>query len=535
MTPKSASWIAVLALLASCDGELVADPDGAVPPGTDAGTTPRRDGGGGGPEDSAVPPGVDGGTRRDAGPPPVVGPCGALEFTADVEVVGQATDRIAWPDARCEPRAVSMARVGGGYVRRYEYEVGGATRVATGTDVPTGGGGRHPGWGYPVSHGMPGGALAIDAPGEFGPAFVGTHHAIYEYRFTWPRTEAQIVLRWFIAAGRDHPVLAITYDLTRVPEGTIDADTRAPYGDIAWDGDEMVGRTVVSGVEWGDRYRFVTTSAPLTMNSTWDYSEDNLVPYCLEWAEVNDAEMGAVQTQTWPQHDGGGYWHYANWGRTSETQVRTDGQVGRMPITWNWTYQLNQYELCIEDPSCVDDTTSSHRLAWGANFGAVGSARYAAYGDDRELSGHPYQSYSVFMVLGSHSDGVVRAQVGEIETVQRTTLRAAIGTVPTRGPAGVGRDDLAPLEPAGWDHRYAVWVLDADGGAVDFEATVASGALHHPVFVVRGRGAGAPTVRVDGADLVDGEGFVASVDADRDETWITLLGELRGTTRVEVR
>ncbi len=46
-------------------------------------------------------------------------------------------------------------------------------------------------------------------------------------------------------------------------------------------------------------------------------------------------------------------------------------------------------------------------MAWGANYGAVGGAdasgEYNAFGDDHKLKGHPYQSYSVFMVLGEHT------------------------------------------------------------------------------------------------------------------------------------
>ena len=58
-----------------------------------------------------------------------------------------------------------------------------------------------------------------------------------------------------------------------------------------------------------------------------------------------------------------------------------------------WPFQLNQYELPSE--------TKSHRVAWGATFGAVGSSSYTAFG--QKLSGYPYQSYSVYVVLGTHS------------------------------------------------------------------------------------------------------------------------------------
>jgi hypothetical protein len=37
------------------------------------------------------------------------------------------------------------------------------------------------------------------------------------------------------------------------------------------------------------------------------------------------------------QHDAGGYQFYPNWGTTDAE--------GPMPVDYNWTYQLNQYEL----------------------------------------------------------------------------------------------------------------------------------------------------------------------------------------------
>ncbi len=176
---------------------------------------------------------------------------------------------------------------------------------------------------------------------------------------------------------------------------------------------------------WGDRYKFRSLNSPVTMASGWDYSQPNTIPYVIEWANSPDAEMGLVQTQTYLQHDAGGYWFYDRWGTTDAN--------GPMPEDYNWTYQLNQYEL----PS----TTRSKRMAWGSNFGAVGQTSYLAYGDDKNLVGYPYQSYSVFVVLDKHSLGPVAQQVAEIETVQRTALSASVGTVVASGPAGIGRSD----------------------------------------------------------------------------------------------
>jgi hypothetical protein len=410
----------------------------------------------------------------------------------------QPTDRFGWNDGDCRPRSAAMARVGGGYVRQFTYEADGALRTATGT-----GANGHPGWGYGVNHIGDGAWVHHGDAGEFRASFVGTHHAVYEYRYDVAGAPGAlpVTLHWFFATGRDHPVLAINFDTSQIAKG-LAADTRTPYGDIAWDGDDQLGLTVVSGVGWGDRYKFITTSEPLTLNSTWDYSEANEVPYVLAWATASDSEMGAVQTQTWQQKDAGGSWLYANWGKNSSNQTRNEGQVGNMPVAWNWTYQINQYELCFGDTSCANNTTSSHRLAWGSNYGAVGGAdasgNYSAYGDDKQLSGWPYQSYSVFMVLGRHSVSPVFSQAREIEVVQKTTLSASVGSVVTMVPGGVGRADLVEAKPAGYDHRYSVWNVAAAENRAVFTINVDDGILQNPIVVISNfSGAAMPLVKLD--------------------------------------
>ena len=141
-------------------------------------------------------------------------------------------------------------------------------------------------------------------------------------------------------------------------------------------------------------------------------------------------EMGIVQTPTYVQKDAGGYWFYKNWGKTSADPVRDDGQIGQMPISWNWAYQLNQYELCFpEVESCAGATTASHRLSWGTNYGAVGGdtegapGTYPSFGDDKRLVGFPYQSYSVFAVLGKHTGKTVLTQAARSRSFQKTTSR----------------------------------------------------------------------------------------------------------------
>ncbi|MEZ4273406.1 MAG: hypothetical protein R3C68_18810, partial [Myxococcota bacterium] len=442
-------------------------------------------------------------TLGDSQPPgdstPPLGPCGNLLRQADANVDGFLTDTFRWFDARCTQRSAAMVHSDitdptghqGGYLRRYTYTTNGQTRVCDGASN------THPGWGYAVNHFGNGGVnatLSYSYPGSQSVVFLGSHHAIYRYVMTYAvdySHNVRVTIDWFFATGRDHPVWSITYDLaaTGIGANVVNADTRSPYGDLQWDGG---AGALVDGVAWGDRYRFTTTKSPLSLLSTWDYSAQNRVPFAMAWSAGSvDAEMGAVQTQTWQQKDGGGYWAYQYWGQTSMTSP-PPGPTNRaymMLNTWNWTYQINQYELFEWAP---ETTTTSKRLAWGANYGAVGQQSYPVYGDDGNLSGYPYQSYSVFMVLGRHSQEAVMNQVRDIEAVHDASLSANVGSVRVQGPAGINRPDLTTYSPAGYNPVYGTWDVEAAANRIDVTFDAEAGALHHPILVVHNFTAAAP-------------------------------------------
>lgn len=525
---------------AGAGGHATSSGGGASSSGSSsAGGGPSKGGSSSAGDDGNGGGGDDGNGGASAGAGTVAGgassACAALSVTEQVSVADVDCDRVTWRDAQCRPRTAAMVRVGGGYVRQVSYALKSGTRTITGTDAA-----GHKGWGFTMSHFDATWTSGQDAPGKFRVLFAGAHHAIYEYQSA-PVIKGQpvpVTQHWFFATGRDHPVLATTYDLSGIAPGSLLADLRTPYGDLAWDGDENAQKTVVSGVAWGDRYRFTTTSTPLTMNSDWDYSKPNTVPFVSEWALASDAEMGAVQTQTQLQHDAGGYWFYTGWGKTSADGVTTMGQIGKMTPTWNWTYQLNQYELCQDDPACLEHTTGSHRLAWGANYGALGgkdaSGMYDAYGGDKLVSGYPYQSYSVFLVLGPHSAAPTLAQVAEIEAVQRSKLTASVGKVPTSLAGGVGRTDPVKLEPPGWDARYAIWSVASDETG-ELKLEIDTPGLTHPVFAISGRHVAPSQIKLDGALLVADRDYLLSFDPAGDRLWLTLLPGLSGKQRLELK
>jgi hypothetical protein len=492
---------------------------------------------------SKPPPVMDANMPVEFDPP--ANACPRVTVERNVDVAGFKSDVISFGDAHCKPRSAAMAQDKRGFLRRFTYEYDGKTRSATGA--------AWDGFGFIVNHNLPG---KWDGEGTAELTWAGANHAIYTYvTRRGPNDSVLVTRQWLIAAGRDNPVIAITYDMTVAKPG-INADTRTPYGDIAWDGDEIHPNTVVTGVGWGDHYKFKTTSEPLTLNSSWDYSEENLVPYCMEWSlrkePAVDAEMGLVQTQTRFQKDAGGYWFFGNWGKTSANPVKKEkeGQIFNMPLHFDWPYQLNQYELCYrpkkeggldleETKKCMNDPTNSHRISWGANYGAIGGdkdGKYASFGSPtNDLVGYPYNSYSIFMVLGKHTDGPVAAQVKEIETVQKTKLEASVGSVITELPAGVARTDLAKLDPPGYDARFSTWNLRAQENAARFSVSVEGGPLENPVLVIHDyTQSEAPKVRIDGKPAVSQVDFLPSVDVSRKLLWITLRGALSGKHEVAI-
>ena len=486
-------------------------------------TTPFKDG------DPPLPDVLDSGTADVPPSDGTVGPgptgCGALTLAAAKVVDGYKSDEFAWFDAHCKLRTATMVRNDaadpsgnhGGYLRKLVFDVDGKPRTAIGSST------THPGWGYTVNHFGSTSYSSRDTNGTFKTVFVGKHHAIHEYSWTLNLGgSVKATVQWMFATGRDHPLWTITYDATAAGKNTVNADTRSPYGDLTWDGAAPgTAGAAVSGVGWGDHYKFFSTKSPVDMSSGWDYTQPNTIPYAMMWTTAPDAEMGSVQTQAWAQHDAGGYWFYSSWGKKA---------ASTMPVDYNWAYQLNQYEIPF--------LLTSKRLAWGANFGAVGQEHYNAIGDEKgTLVGWPFQSYSVSMVLGKHTDAVVAAQVTQMETTQHTTLTATVGTVTAKGPAGVGRSDTVSYVPAGWDHVYGAWSASVAGNAAVMQLSIASGSLVDPMFALHGYTAAAPPshVRLAGKELVADVDYFASVDPASKTLWLTLARTVSGSVSVEVQ
>ena len=448
-------------------------------------------------------------------------------------------DVYRWYDSAGKQRTAALSRNNaadpggsrGGVLYQYRFTPAGATteRVISGTGAHS----AYNGFGYVVTHYTGGNAYVSNlTTGTYTKVFTGRHHAIHQFKLTYPINGIAITatIHWYFATGQDNPVYAITYDTSAAGTGgfTVDIDSRSPYGDMQFGGDGT--NPNVSGVAWGDKYKFTSLGDPVTPQSAWDYSQPNTVPYTQMWITSPDAEMGAVQTQTWLQHNTGGSWFTANWGLTSANRNIGDGSsfagwsvAWMMPTNWQWPYQLNQYEM-MDDSSA----TSSKRCAWGLPFGAVGSTSYDGYGGGT-FSGHPFQSYSVATVIGQHSTSAVQAQVTRTERALAATLTVSTGTLVASGPGGAGRTDNVAYAKSGYNATYGAYELAANASGA-FSATLAStGAITNPTFIIRGVGGIPSQISLDGTTLVADQGYYASYDSATQSVWLTVATNWTGS------
>lgn len=490
-----------------------------------------------------------------------VPPAGGLTIERDVVIDTLGGDRFRWTDSNGQPRSAVLAHndggagpggTRGGELRELRYMTAQGERIVRAP--PTGAGG----FGYVVSHatdaaactgGGDSSSLGHFRPGQFQRVFEGRHHAILRFTQTYPRYctrvgpatqhDLPITIDWLIANGRDHPLWSVTWDMMAVPVDHLEDDARAPYGELLFDGSATsAAHSAIAGVGWGDRYQFVTTTAPLNYNSHWTWNQPNAVPYVKLWTTAVDATMGTVATQTITQQDAGGYWATNFWNTTSAAgnacSVATGGVDHRMPCNYNWPYQSVNYSM---DPFAnPNGGTNNTRLAWGTNFGFLGRTSYPTHGYLGTASGWPRKSYSTFVVLGTHSADTVGTQVAQMDVMQGVGLATAIGSVVTSGPSGVGDATARTYSPAGYDPVYSALRFNAAGNRLDATVSVANGTLRRPLIIVGGfTGALPSAVRLNGQTLVMDQDWLPSLRPGSQELWLTLARDLAGAVnRLEI-
>jgi len=433
-------------------------------------------------------------------------------------------DVVAWTDANGRARSAWLIRSDGdvsgwhgGTVIRYTYFIDNTQRVAEPNNAM-----YYPslaGFGASVSHHSNASwnrEHATNATSGF--VFKGQSHAVWRIKGDIQGDGKSVgnVVDYFFSDGRTEIGWATSYDTSRYGGTEVNWDARGPYFQTDWDGDGQFAGGAISGIRWGDRFKFRTVNYNGAA-STWDYSQPNTIPYMMLWKAAGtgglggNVECGVVQTQTWTQQDAGGYWWAGGAGGTTGSG---------MPENWNLPFQLNAYE-----------GFAGEKMAWGTNYGYVGQAQYdtLAFAPPRR-KGHPFQGYAVQIVINKFSEGLTDAVIRSMEAAQATALTATTGRVITSGPhfAGIAAETYT-YQPAGWDHIYGVWVVEAAGNAAAINWNVGQGTMTRPVIVVSNYTAAAPPslVTFNGAPLAAAD-YSASVDTVARRLWITLNRNLSG-------
>lgn len=442
-----------------------------------------------------------------------------LTIQKDVAVGTKRCDLVTWTDANGRPRSVALVRAdgdpgySGGYVQRYTYYVDSTLKTGLAWDAAQPG---VSGLGVAVNHHTGAStSKANSTNATTGFVFEGPNHCLWRFQsaYSGDGSTVGLTIDWFISNGRNDLLWAVSYDATGQP--TFNWDARGPYFQFDWDGDGQFYNGAISGIRWGDHYRFRTTTYAAN-NSSWDYTQPNVVPYMSLYknAALGNVEAGVVQTQPWSVQDAGGYWWaQGHWGQTGTGMMEN----------WNCPFQVNAYEGA--------NGYEGEKLAWGTNYGFVGNSQYDRLDYTKQV-GSPHQGYSTYILLNKYSDGLTDAMIGSMEAVQNTTLSVTTGTVVTSGPDHANLAGNVNYQPSGWDHVYGAWSVNAAGNEAAFNVAVSSGTLVRPMFVINDYTAAQPpaTLTLGGTALAAGTDYSASVHAAAQKLWITLHRDLTGAT-----
>jgi hypothetical protein len=495
-------------------------------------------------------------------------PASAITVTGTTSDNGYPAHLVTWTDSSGLPRSAMMVDERStapytGYLRQFKYQINGVTRTCTGSyNYATDGHLEFSGDGFVQNHTAAGADVSTGNgngtfPGTTTITLQGPSHAIITYNiptYAISGVTVPTTLQWFFADGRSQPIFAITQDASASP-GNLGADSRSPYGDIAYDGattgDPITGN-VVGGYSYGDQYKFVTLAAgpqQVTRASPWKATESNTIPYAMQWVDPGsgvDAEFGHVATLPLSLSDQG---------IDTQTSIYDDPPDFFDPRTQSYPAgplppdNTQAFQIINETATLpASGTTNSKRLTWGAQWGRVGGFNeYGSFTDIKNYSQHStdpagqtlvgnrvsgaLMAYSVLVVFGPHlgnyETGTVGQEVTQMQNIQLATLTASTGTVAASGPAGVGNASTKTISytPQGYNPTYACWELSATNNLVNTTLTPARNtSLDHPVFIIDNYTAGQlPALISVGSGLTNsGTDYFVTLDATNKRLWITV-------------
>jgi hypothetical protein len=221
-----------------------------------------------------------------------------------------------------------------------------------------------------------------------------------------------VTITWVFQGATDYPRIDFAIDLSQIEQpDRVNFDVRGPYGVMVFDNDKDA---VVDKAMWGDRFHFITTTDPVTRNSTWDWSGAN-VGARYSALSAGSYEMGLFEPKPFTKSalvDG-----YADERGSTSTAYRNgkgcDGEDQLIPCDWDWPYQSLQYSLPYDDNNTP---TNFKKMAWGSSpFYGTGDSLTQVFdtgATSERLHGWPKNetiSYSVCVVLGlTTADGLTR-------------------------------------------------------------------------------------------------------------------------------
>lgn len=477
---------------------------------------------------------------------------------------------LTWRDSRNAARTATL----GPYLYQYDFSFDDGQQVITRSANDNAYG--HPGFGYVVSHNTE------TANSPLGKAntpssveqivFSGGHHAIHRVELVYDRDKEEegfgiripVVIEWFIATGRDHPVWAVTWKMGEAanPQNrNLDdyrMDVRGPYGSLNFDGaTDMDQGDAIGGVAWGDfALKFTTTDAELTLRSPWTYTTPNDVCFTQAWTENTNAEMGIVQTRLADKEMGyqdrvvgreRGHTSAENYPNKGDcTDFGSDNRKYTIPCVAGWPYQLMNYDWDPTAGKPVDEATGTKLMAWGSPYGWLGASSFDVFDYSETRDGRGDRSYATFIVLGPKSRsnqgaGDVALVIKDVEALNAATVsNISPGSLVTQVPKGPGASQMKTIAN-GYNDTYTAFYLNASDNQVGFTFTPAAGSVvKNPIFVIQNySNQQLPTITVNDKQLTvnvgaDAGAFV-SLNPSDNELWITLNAPVDTATSIQIR
>ena len=484
----------------------------------------------------------------------------ALSLGSGPDPLGNACDTVTWLDANGQSRTVWIKSSSpGAYITRYTYYAG-ATLVDARVRE------NYPPWGFLVltNHWMPDttgnfvtscNASDLTVPLTRSIPFQGAHHLIWRGTFrmrmnptaTGPFADWYNDVDYLFQDGRNDFVFTCAYDSSDMPQASLRSDIRGPYGDFDFDGNGSANEAI-SGLGWGTKFKFRTTSAPLSASSSWDYSQTNNIPYVWQWkdAGAGDREFGLVQNQPYKDQGAGCEYH------TGSMIAQPPSTGAGLPDGSNYflglPYQMNSYGSSAIYVGERFTWGSVYHNAWGLfNNGkgvfeeghgeALGSLLYGTA--QNGFMQYPVNAWSHNVLIDRYSDSGLTNLVADTDRAYGCTLTASVGSVIVSGPRGPG-SYVAPATGSmptvtysrpGLDFVYRAWTLQASAGAVTASLAVPAGGLDRPTFIFKGVSAVPCLFQLDGVAQMNGTDYFGSLDVGQSLYYVTFNKAFAAGTR----